>query len=57
MLVVGLAGAQTEARLHWQREPSASSRTVTASRGTLWPTTLPSPCGVSTRVPTAGADS
>ena len=34
-----------------QREPSASRRTVTASRGTLWPTTRPSPSGVVTRSP------
>ena len=40
---------------HEQREPSASSRTVTASRGTLWPTTRPRPPGVVTRLPTAGA--
>jgi len=49
-------GPQTDARLHEQRDPSASIRTTTASFGTLWPTTRPSPSGVLTRVPTAGAD-
>jgi len=31
-------------------------RTTTASFGTLWATTLPSPSGVVTREPTAGAE-
>ena len=38
-----------------QRLPSASSRTTTASRGTLCPTTRPSPSGADTRAPMAGA--
>ena len=46
---------QTDACEQEQRDPSASSRTVTASRGTLCPTTRPGPSGVVTRSPIAGA--
>src|SRR4051794_9925 len=48
---------QTLATGQAQREPSESIRTVTVSAGTDRPTTRPAPSGVSTRSPTAGADS
>ena len=46
---------QTDALGQAQRDPSASSRTVTVSRGTLWPTTRPGPSGLVTRSPIDGA--